>query len=70
MFGYRGLTESIINQMKSDMHKKYGTQISDIKTVATGGLNSMIQPISNVFDLVDKELTVNGLRKIALCALK
>ena len=48
-----------------DMEKETGTKASDIKVIATGGLNSMLQPITDVFDFVDKELTINGMLRIS-----
>lgn len=64
VLGYKGLVESLIKQMKIDMEKETGTNISDIKVIATGGLNSMLQPITDIFDSVDKELTINGMVRI------
>ena len=65
ILGYKGLVESLITQMKKDMEKETGTKIEDIKVIATGGLNSMLQPITSIFDYVDKNLTINGMARIA-----
>ena len=65
VLGYKGLVESLIKNMKEDMEKETGTKASDIKVIATGGLNSMLQPITDVFDFVDKELTINGMLRIS-----
>lgn len=65
LFGYKGLLESLINKMKDDMHKETGINQSEIKVIATGGLNSMLQPITSVFDCVDKKLTINGIITVA-----
>ena len=65
VLGYKGLVESLIKNMKEDMEKEIGTKASDIKVIATGGLNSMLQPITDVFDFVDKELTINGMLRIS-----
>lgn len=65
VLGYKGLVESLIKNMKEDMEKETGTKSSDIKVIATGGLNSMLQPITDVFDFVDKELTINGMLRIS-----
>lgn len=62
--GYKGLVESMIQQMKNDMAKEYFTKKEDIKVIATGGLNSMMEPITKCFDYADKELTLKGLAKI------
>ena len=65
VLGYKGLVESLISQMKADMEKETGTKASDIKVIATGGLNSMLQPITDIFDFVDKELTINGMLRVS-----
>ena len=42
-----------------------GDKLEEIKVIATGGLNSMLQPITDVFDFVDKDLTLAGMKRIA-----
>lgn len=64
ILGYKGLVEALINRMKKDLAKETNTSISEIKVIATGGLNSMLQPITDIFDFVDKELTINGMIRI------
>lgn len=64
VLGYKGLVESLIKQMKMDLNKEYGTKIEDIKVIATGGLNSMLQPITDIFDETDKDLTLCGMKRI------
>ena len=51
--------------MKKDLLKETGCNINDIKVIATGGLNSMLQPITDTFDYVDKNLTLDGMKRIA-----
>ncbi len=65
VLGYKGLVESLIAQTKADMAKKSGCSEEDIKVIATGGLNSVLKPITNVFQTVDKQLTLKGLNRIA-----
>lgn len=65
VLGYKGLVEALIADMKRDMHNKNGTPESEIHVVATGGLNSVLKPITSVFQHVDKQLTLKGLRRIA-----
>lgn len=60
VLGYKGLVESLINQMKHDMSESV-----DIHVIATGGLNSVLKPITDVFQEVDKLLTLKGLQLIA-----
>ena len=65
VLGYKGLVEYLIERMRSDMCSKTGASPEDICIVATGGLNSVLKPISSVFQTVDKQLTLKGLRRIA-----
>ncbi|MCR4580188.1 MAG: type III pantothenate kinase [Treponema sp.] len=65
VLGYKGLVEGLVNQMKKDMEKECGCKASDIQVIATGGLNSMLSPITNAFDHVDKDLTLYGMKRIA-----
>jgi len=64
VLGYKGLVESMIQDMKEDMQKESRTETSSVKVMATGGLNSMLAPITEIFDCIDKELTIKGLLKI------
>ncbi len=66
VLGYKGLVENLISTIKSDMVKKSGCQENEINVIATGGLNSVLKPITNVFQTVDKQLTLKGLYRIAL----
>ncbi|MFC2600815.1 type III pantothenate kinase [Treponema lecithinolyticum] len=69
VLGYKGLTEALIGQMKNDLCNKTGCTSADIRVIATGGLNSVVKPISDVLQEVDKQLTLYGLHRIAvLCA--
>lgn len=70
MFGYKGLIEGVINQMKVDMQKQENIKPESIITIATGGLSSVLAPITNIFDKYDKMHTLNGLYTIAKYALK
>ena len=51
--------------MKEDLVKETGCKLEEIKVIATGGLNSMLQPITDVFDFIDKDLTLAGMKRIA-----
>ena len=51
--------------MKEDLVKETGCRLEDIKVIATGGLNSMLQPITDAFDYVDKNLTLDGMKRVA-----
>jgi type III pantothenate kinase len=43
---------------------------SQCAIVATGGLSSIITPLQNQFTLVDKNLTLNGLKTVGEFVLK
>ena len=55
----------LIKQMKKDLVKETGCRLEDIKVIATGGLNSMLSPITDAFDFVDKDLTLCAMKRIA-----
>ena len=58
VYGYIGLVDSVVDRIKAEMNK------SDVKVVATGGLASLIiSEIKNV-KIIDKNLTLDGLRII------
>lgn len=58
IYGYVGLVEKIIDMMKKELNQK------DITVIATGGLSSFIASETDSIDLVDKNLTLEGLRLI------
>ncbi|MCI6479998.1 MAG: type III pantothenate kinase [Candidatus Treponema excrementipullorum] len=64
VLGYKCLVEGLVQQIKEDMGKETGIPPEDIKVVATGGLNSVLEPISTVFQEIDKTLTLRGLHRI------
>ena len=57
VFGYIGQTEYIVKKMK-------GNGYEDAKVVATGGLGNIIVPETDVIDIYDPLLTLEGLRMI------
>lgn len=65
VLGYKGLVESLVKQVKQDICTLSGDNPEDIKVIATGGLNSVLKPITDCFTVVDKDLTVKGLKLIA-----
>ena len=65
VLGYKGLVEGLLKQMKEDLVKETGCKLEDIKVIATGGLNSMLSPITNAFDFIDKDLTLCAMKRIA-----
>jgi type III pantothenate kinase len=65
VLGYKGLVEYLIAEMKKEIALQEGIARDDIIVVATGGLNSVLHPITSVFQHVDKEFTLFGLKRIA-----
>lgn len=57
VYGYIGQTEYIVKKIKA-------TGYEDAKVVATGGLGNIIVPETDVIDIYDPNLTLDGLRMI------
>lgn len=57
VLGYVCMIEGLLDRMKKELN--------DAKVVATGGLSSIIAPLTDRFDLIDPWLTLDGLRLIA-----
>lgn len=64
VLGYKGLVESLVLQVKKELENR-GENINEIRVIATGGLNSVLKPITECFTSVDKDLTVKGLLYIS-----
>ncbi len=58
IYGYVGLVDYIVRRMKTELKN------DDIKVIATGGLSSMIASESETIEIVDKFLTLDGLKII------
>ncbi len=56
LYGYIGLVKGVLEQTKQEL----GT----CKVIATGGLSHVLKPLQSEFDMIDKSLTMNGLRLI------
>ena len=70
ILGYKGLVEYMIERTKADLSARTGVAQADIHVVATGGLNSVLQPLVDCFEDFDKAFTLQGLRRVALFAGK
>lgn len=57
LFGYVGLVEGLVARFKAEL-------TGDVKVVATGGLATTIADETECIDVVDSNLTLNGLRYI------
>ena len=58
IFGFSGLVENILKKIKKELG------VSEIKVVATGGLGEIIAREVKTIDIVDRTLTLDGLRMI------
>ena len=58
IFGYAGLVDGIVQRMKDEMK-------STPKVVATGGLAPLIRDVAESIEVVEENLTIEGLRIIA-----
>ena len=57
LWGYVSMVEGMLDRITRELGKNY-------KVVATGGLSSILHPLHERFDVVDKNLTLEGLRVI------
>lgn len=69
VLGYKGLVESMIDQMKNDLHAETGAEIEKIAVIATGGLSGILEPVTNIFNHIDKNLTIFGIIRAGLYAV-
>lgn len=60
VFGYTGLVDSIIKQTQNELNEK-------LTVVATGGLSSVIAPLTRNIQHIEPMLTLHGLAEIAAC---
>lgn len=58
IFGFAGLVDNIVKKMKKELKNP------SVKVVATGGLGELIAKESETIDLVDRTLTLDGLKEI------
>jgi type III pantothenate kinase len=65
VLGYKGLVEFLLSRMKKDMKLAEGVPEEDVSVIATGGLNSVLQPITDVFQYVDRQLILRGLKIVS-----
>lgn len=56
LMGYEGLVKAMLTRIKAELHDP------EIKSIATGGLSSIITPLNGTFTEVDPNLTLDGLR--------
>lgn len=57
LWGYVSMVEGMLDKIQHELGESY-------KVVATGGLSSILHPLHERFDVVDRHLTLEGLRVI------
>jgi type III pantothenate kinase len=57
LWGYVSMLEGMLDRIQNEMGRKF-------KVVATGGLSSILTPLHERFDEVNRNLTLEGLRLI------
>lgn len=55
LYGYRGLVQSMVGEIRKEIQE-------ECPSIATGGLSSIISPLHDFFEVVEPNLTLNGLR--------
>lgn len=63
VYGHMGMTEHVVKRMKKELQDICGME-KKVTVVATGGLSSLIDSGVDCIDVVDKELTLEGLEVI------
>lgn len=59
LYGYTGLVTGMLETMQKEIGKP-------CRIIATGGLSSILTPLKDVFEEVDRNLTMEGIRLITL----
>lgn len=59
VFGFAGLVDSMVNRVESELGQ-------NIKVIATGGLSFILKNVSARIEIVDENLTLDGLKYMAL----
>ncbi len=59
IIGYEGLVEHLLNKIKEELSEEY-------QVVATGGMSEIMSNITDKFDVINKNLTLDGVRLLAL----
>ena len=62
VFGFAGLVDRMVDRLKTEIAGASGADT--VKVIATGGLAEVIEPETDVIDVVDQQLTLKGLRLI------
>ncbi|MDR2771048.1 MAG: type III pantothenate kinase [Clostridiales Family XIII bacterium] len=63
VYGHMGMVDYIVNKMKREL-AAYAPSENPVRVIATGGIASMIDSGIDSIDIVDKQLTLEGLQFI------
>ena len=55
LWGYVGMAKELISKIRAEVGDEY-------RAVATGGLSFVMKPLGDIFEYIDPELTITGLR--------
>ncbi|MCZ8215373.1 MAG: type III pantothenate kinase, partial [Cyclobacteriaceae bacterium] len=58
LHGYEGLVRTMLQKIKTELKD------ADLKVVATGGLSSILPALKDEFTIINRELTLDGLRLV------
>jgi type III pantothenate kinase len=61
LLGYEGLVKGMLQKIREELNDP------QLSTVATGGLSTIITNESDMFTLIEPNLTLDGLRIVAEC---
>ena len=64
VFGYIGLIDGIIEELIREITKKEKISKDEIKIVSTGGYSELLASESRYIEIVENDLTLEGLRLI------
>lgn len=62
IYGHMGFTEHMVAGMKREMCEEFGCDPEDIRVIATGGMATMVESGVNCIDVIDRRLTLDGLK--------
>ncbi|MDN3669244.1 type III pantothenate kinase [Echinicola jeungdonensis] len=58
LYGFAGLVRGMLSSIRAEIPLEF-------KVIATGGLSAILTQLKEEFDVIDKELTLNGIKLIA-----
>lgn len=64
IYGYIGLIDGIISRLISEIEQKCGFKEEDVKIISTGGYSELLAQESKYIDIIESNLTLEGLRLI------